>query len=256
MLVAEGYIGVAGAQDAAQTAKTKDRPVPPASYAPPKGWNALEDEWVISYVRSKSPSVFRLHCALQVVTGRMFVHASELDDSGMPMPTNIQVLGLQLSNYAPQGAKDSDTWEDCIQNERTLEEMFREFVLQPLWQRAAKDHEIDTEDTDGATAGSPDSVGVGPRTDASAHARTGAFKREYSLNDVKPATTRVSVSGHASTAAAGLPTTSVLQSYLTQSPALGGLLIGCALVGIASYYYMSSRHQQRPRDAAMNVSPS
>lgn len=109
------------------------------TYSLPKDWNALEDEWVIVYARESSPSWFRLHCALQRATGRLFVHACETETlQSAPKPSNIQVLGLQLANYhvETQQAKDSDSWDDYVTNGRTLREMFKEFVLEPLWSSA------------------------------------------------------------------------------------------------------------------------
>ena len=58
----------------------------------------------------------------------------------------MQVLGLQLNNYTDRERCRADTWEaseesttiSVIKNERTLKEMFREFVLEPLWQNAEK----------------------------------------------------------------------------------------------------------------------
>jgi hypothetical protein len=109
------------------------------TYSLPKDWNDLEDEWVIVYARKSSPSWFRLHCALQRATGRLFVHACETETlQSAPKPSNIQVLGLQLANYhvERQQSKESNSWDDYVTNERTLREMFKEFVLEPLWNSA------------------------------------------------------------------------------------------------------------------------
>lgn len=121
----------------------------PSPYTPPEGWNSFQDEWVVIYARKYSPSRFRLHCAIQAHTGRLFVHASEQevspdDGSTSIKPSNIQVLGLQLGNYTACKEEGSVmetgmAWEECLQNERTLREMFHEFVLLPLSSYATQD---------------------------------------------------------------------------------------------------------------------
>ena len=122
-----------------------------SSYTPPTGWNSLQDEWIVTYTRTYSPNKFRLHCAMQATTGRLFVHASEqevsTDGSVSMKASNIQVLGLQLGNYAafPQGEVPVDatrSWEECLKNERTLKEMFHEFVLVPLWSNATQENKV------------------------------------------------------------------------------------------------------------------
>lgn len=116
-------------------------------YTPPNGWNSFQDEWIVMYGMKYSPNRFRLHCAIQAHTGRLFVHASEQevspDGSTSIKSSNIQVLGLQLGNYSSFQEKgnvlDSGmAWEECLQNERTLREMFHEFVLNPLSSHATR----------------------------------------------------------------------------------------------------------------------
>jgi hypothetical protein len=114
LLVEQGYVSLGGAKQPVLKLKVpleegsaKKTPV----YTPPKDWSVFEDEWVVSYARAGSPSVFRLHCALQAATGRLFVHASELDENGVPKPSNIQVLGLQLLNYVDTDREDKSSWE-------------------------------------------------------------------------------------------------------------------------------------------------
>lgn len=120
-------------------------------YTPPNGWNSLQDEWIVTYTRTYSPNNFRLHCAMQAMTGRLFVHASEqevsTDGSVSMKASNIQVLGLQLGNYAAfsDGEVPVDatrSWEECLKNERTLKEMFHEFVLVPLWSNATQENKV------------------------------------------------------------------------------------------------------------------
>lgn len=109
----QGYVSLGGAKQPVLKLKVpleegvNKAPV----YTPPKDWNVFEDEWVVIYARAGSPSVFRLHCALQAATGRLFVHASELEENGVPKPSNIQVLGLQLLNYVNTDREDSSSWE-------------------------------------------------------------------------------------------------------------------------------------------------
>lgn len=118
---------------------------PIRSYAPPPGWNSLQEEWIVTYQRGQNPNRFRLHCAIQSSTGRVFVHASEqevsTDGTACIKASNIQVLGIQLENYAYAEVELTRTqsWENCLKNERTLKEMFQEFVLLPLWARATQE---------------------------------------------------------------------------------------------------------------------
>jgi hypothetical protein len=119
LLVEQGYVSLGGAKQPVLKLKVpleegsaKKTPV----YTPPKDWSVFEDEWVVSYARAGSPSVFRLHCALQAATGRLFVHASELDENGVPKPSNIQVLGLQLLNYVDTDREDKSSWEGIVTN--------------------------------------------------------------------------------------------------------------------------------------------
>lgn len=82
-----------------------------SAFIPPRDWRQLENEWIICYSRPGAFNTFRLHCSLQAATGRMFVHASETGPEGEPLRDNIQVLGLQLTNYADGDRCKSDTWE-------------------------------------------------------------------------------------------------------------------------------------------------
>lgn len=150
-------------------------------YSPPQDWRQLDNEWFISYTRPGGRNAFTLHCSLQVTTARLFIHASEYVN-GVPRRENIQVLGLQLSNYTDGQRCESAVWQgklpsnpdsyracyenvmiffyflnrdDCvgvIQNERTLTSMFREFVLSPLWENAEKD-ELETGDPQTSAGG-------------------------------------------------------------------------------------------------------
>lgn len=65
------------------------RPLRGAS--PPAAWNAAELVWGFSYTRAGALRQFRLQCALQAATRRMFVHACEVDAAGEPLQDNIQV---------------------------------------------------------------------------------------------------------------------------------------------------------------------
>jgi hypothetical protein len=132
------------------TLNPKDVPI--KGFAPPANWRQHPQEWIIQYSRPKAISPFVLRCSLQEATGRLFIHASETGPDHMPRRENIQVLGLQLANYTSKERCDSKSWEDVIQNERTLLEMFREFVSRPLWEAANR--EFDAEgDEDAENAG-------------------------------------------------------------------------------------------------------
>ena len=123
---------------------------------PPSNWNKHEDEWVVEYGHgveingALAKTVFRLHCSLQRRSGRLFVHAEEIgdnvysgrgNDSRQDAGTgNIQVLGLQLANYT-QGIAENDqggSWNSYIRNERTLKEMFRQFIVKPLLETSGR----------------------------------------------------------------------------------------------------------------------
>ena len=208
MMVEQGFVAHGGGGQAVRQEETERRRLLDVAqkkkriYTPPKRWNTLEDEWVVLYVREGCPHWFRLHCALQRSTGRLFVHACETDEQGAPKPSNIQVLGLQLSNYTCQndtGSVSGDSWKGYIHNERTLREMFREFVMDPLWKNAEVRHPTDDP-----------------------HAM-------------------VYDDGEGST------DTSLLYYRLPYvNPAVGGLVLGCLLVGIGSYMFASRRaHQHR-----------
>lgn len=130
--------------------------VPIKGFAPPANWRQHPHEWIIQYTRPKAASPFVLRCSLQEATGRLFIHASETGPDSMPRRENIQVLGLQLANYASKERCEGKSWVGCIQNERTLMEMFREFVSIPLWESAERvyehgdddDGKVDAEDAD------------------------------------------------------------------------------------------------------------
>lgn len=67
-------------------------------------------------VRCRRPGAaltFRLQCAFQAATKRVFIHASEMDSRGEPVKDNIQIMGLQLPNYVPAGDQctNSSAWE-------------------------------------------------------------------------------------------------------------------------------------------------
>jgi hypothetical protein len=82
----------------------------PDYYPPPQDWRQLENEWIISYTRCGAKNTFRLHCSLQTTTARLFIHASECIE-GVPRRENIQVLGLQLSNYTDAQRCESASWQ-------------------------------------------------------------------------------------------------------------------------------------------------
>ena len=101
---------------------------------PPAKWNAHEDEWIVEYRHEKdgATATFRLHCSLQRRSGRLFVHAEEIEEASGEK--NIQVLGLQMTNYTKVVPEDTKggAWGDYVKNERTLKEMFRQFIVKPL----------------------------------------------------------------------------------------------------------------------------
>jgi hypothetical protein len=101
---------------------------------PPAKWNAHEDEWIVEYRHEKDgvTATFRLHCSLQRRSGRLFVHAEEIEETSGEK--NIQVLGLQMTNYTKVVPEDTNggAWGDYVKNERTLKEMFRQFIVKPL----------------------------------------------------------------------------------------------------------------------------
>jgi hypothetical protein len=130
------------------TLNPKDAPI--KGFAPPSNWREHPQEWIIPYTRPGAVATFVLRCSLQEATGRLFIHASETGPDNMPRRENIQVLGLQLANYTSKERCESNTWEDVIQNERTLMEMFREFVSRPLWESAQRDLGVDEEDAENA----------------------------------------------------------------------------------------------------------
>lgn len=57
-----------------------------------------------------------------------------------------------MSNYVDRESCQSESWvnfntessTDVISNERTLKEMFQEFVLEPLWSNAEKERKVNT----------------------------------------------------------------------------------------------------------------
>ena len=70
----------------------------------------------LSALRCRRPGAaltFRLQCAFQAPTKRVFIHASEIDSQGEPVKDNIQIMGLQLPNYVPAGDQcaNSSGWD-------------------------------------------------------------------------------------------------------------------------------------------------
>ena len=125
----------------------KNRPM--TGYAPPSSWRDQPSEWIFPYSRPGAVSRFALRCSLQGATGRLFIHASETGPDGLPRRENIQVLGIQLTNYTSgEKCSGSKTWEGVIQNERVLTEMFREFITVPLWESAEKEGGADDVEED------------------------------------------------------------------------------------------------------------
>ena len=78
------------------------------------------------------------------------MHAEELGDNPEQAKTqetdrdasekNIQVLGLQLCNYTKHVADEDagGSWNDYVRNERTLKEMFRQFIVKPLLEASGR----------------------------------------------------------------------------------------------------------------------
>jgi hypothetical protein len=183
------------------TLNPKNAPI--KGFAPPANWRQHPQEWIIQYTRPKAVSSFVLRCSLQEATGRLFIHASESGADSMPRRENIQVLGLQLVNYASKERCEGKSWVGAIDSERTLKEMFTEFVSKPLWESAEKEYtheedddenvnaenadgnenlgkEISTTPRDGATATGDDDVGIGSNNSIS-NAGKGKNKRESRL---------------------------------------------------------------------------
>lgn len=72
---------------------------PLRSASPPAAWNTADLVWGFLYTRPGALRQFRLQCALQAATRRMFVHACEVDDAGEPLQDNIQVGGRGLNMF-------------------------------------------------------------------------------------------------------------------------------------------------------------
>ncbi|KAI7842411.1 hypothetical protein COHA_004050 [Chlorella ohadii] len=127
-------------QDGFRPLDNSGRPLRSAS--PPAAWNAADLVWSFSYDRPGALRQFKLQCALQAATRRMFVHACEVDGSGEPLQDNIQIMGLQLDNYVPAGddlhRRHGGSWEGVVAAEHTLVQMFSEFIARPLWRNAEK----------------------------------------------------------------------------------------------------------------------
>lgn len=102
-------------------------------YCPPSDWNGIYlDQWVLVYTKDGYAHRFVLHCSLQVTTKRMFIHASEEGNQN-----NVCVLGLQLDNYVPDPTiLKSNSWEDVVQNQVKLSELFAAHITQPLTAQA------------------------------------------------------------------------------------------------------------------------
>jgi hypothetical protein len=128
------------------TLNPKEAPI--KGFSPPANWRQHPQEWIIQYTRPKALSQFVLRCSLQEATGRLFIHASETGPDNMPRRENIQVLGLQLANYTSKERCEGKSWLNVIQNERTLMEMFREFVSRPLWDAAEKEFDVVEDEED------------------------------------------------------------------------------------------------------------
>ena len=193
-------------EDGFQPIDPQGNPVLPV-FSPPRLWRQLQDEWVLGYRRPGALSPFRLHCSLQAATGRMFIHASETGPDGTPLRDNIQVLGLQLTNYTSAEQSGAEAWEDAIQNERTLLEMVREFVLNPLWEHARKSPGGEI-----ASAGAPS---AGPSGGAATAGIGGALSSRLSSVTQRPAVTGAILVGLAATAAAAI----VVMRYRSPPPA-------------------------------------
>jgi len=105
-----------------------------------------------------------------------------------------------------------------VTNERTMIDMFNEFVGNPLWSSAIKctTEETDIREDTQNHADSPESICAGPNASLFAKGRGALSKTNVTF----------------------LPT-----SYLTYSPALSGLVIGCAALGAACYMLCLRRGQ-------------
>ena len=127
----------------------KGKPI--KGFPPTPSWRTNPGNWNFAYSRPGASLPFALRCSLQEATGRLFIHASETSPDGVPK--NIQVLGLQVANYATKErcTSPSKSWEGVIHNERTLTEMFREFVTTPLWEGAERP--VTGEEEDGEEVG-------------------------------------------------------------------------------------------------------
>ena len=77
--------------------------------------------------RAGCANVFVLHCSLQAATGKVFVHAREQGNS-----RNVQCLGLLLRKYIPEPAPARPAWQGLPKQAEALDEMFAEYITQPL----------------------------------------------------------------------------------------------------------------------------
>eukprot|EP00775_Hariotina_reticulata_P013426 gene13426-13554_t len=106
-------------------------------WAPAGKWaSEFKDEWVFRYTVLGKKNVLALHCSLQRGSGRMLVHAVEVNNDPNAA-RNSQLLGLQLERYVPDDQKLRDkTWAGVVQNEFTLEQMLQCHVVVPLLEAA------------------------------------------------------------------------------------------------------------------------
>lgn len=109
---------------------------PIKGFTPPGLWRQYPNEWLFAYTRPGSGSTFLLRCSLQDATGKMFIHASELDTEYAPKKDNIQLLGLLLPNYIDVEQCSGMSWEGAVQNEETMRGLFAQYISGPLWEAA------------------------------------------------------------------------------------------------------------------------
>lgn len=104
-----------------------------SSYNPPPGWSPPHaSEWIFHYTKVGLAGSFCLHCSIQRATMRMYIRASEDDNE-----KNLQVLGLQVSNYvAPLASVDGNSWEGVITQEAVLRQWISEYITVPLTSNA------------------------------------------------------------------------------------------------------------------------
>ena len=106
-------------QDGSRPLDNSGRPLRSAS--PPAAWNAADLVWSFSYDRPGALRQFKLQCALQAATRRMFVHACEVDGSGEPLQDNIQV-GVQGAVGSGRWLKRATQWTRTARSPRLCEQ--------------------------------------------------------------------------------------------------------------------------------------